>query len=112
MFSATRSDELARCRQILCEFHDLRKLGQARSLSLFADVFAKLNGTHAVVHVHANNCCNLLNIQNVAVPDTIEVTYASRAHYTFEPTDEVFPGPLDAPNLASRPDIWLGSFRF
>ena len=112
MFRGTQTDELARCQQICCEFHDLGKLSYMSFATAALDVFEKLGKTHRVIHVHANNCMPLVNIENIAIPDVIEITFASRAHFEFEETDETFPGPLDAPNYAGTPDIQLGCFKF
>jgi len=71
---------------------------------------SKLNEKFAVVHVHANNYRPLLAIGNVLFPEVLEVTYASRAKYTFTDCDDVFPGPLDSPNWPAAADYGLGKF--
>ena len=47
-----------------------------------------------------------------AIADCLEVTFASRRHYRFGPTSEVFPGPLDRANNPSMPDLFLGSCQY
>jgi hypothetical protein len=74
--------------------------------------FKKLSDAYAVVHVHANNMGGFSNVANVIFPNVLEMTFANRSLYSFSETDEIFPGPLDAPNDPNCPDIHLGSFRF
>ena len=71
-----------------------------------------LKADFEVVHVDGNNADMFCNIANVMFPSALEVTLANRRFYQFTANDEIFPTPLDQPNLASRPDMWLGAFRF
>ena len=69
----------------------------------------KLSDSYAVVHVHANNIGGFSNVANIIFPNVLEITFANRSMYSFSETDEIFPGPLDAPNDPSHPDLHLGS---
>jgi hypothetical protein len=62
--------------------------------------------------VHANNFAGFSNIANIMVPNVLEITFVNRNTYSVYESDEIFPGPLDAPNDPSCPDMHLGSFRF
>jgi hypothetical protein len=112
VLDATDSSSLARCRQLCVEFHTLSKLVEPLFYRRAARVFEKLAHTHGVIHVHGNNFSPLVVVENIALPDVIEITFAARQRYALTDTDELFPGPLDAPNNPKRPDIRLGSFRF
>jgi hypothetical protein len=105
-------DVLRRFKQIVCEFHELDRLAEEAFADRARRVFEKLTGTHFVCHVHGNNCANFANVANVPVPQTLEVTFASRACYTPEPTAETFPTSLDRPNEPGRADLYLGRFHF
>lgn len=106
-------DALKRFRQIVCEFHTLERLGEKEFGDRAAIVFAKLAETHFPCHVHGNNCGSFANVANVIVPETLEVTFANRAHFASGgPSDELFPTPLDQPNAEGRADLFLGHFRF
>jgi hypothetical protein len=112
-FVAITSDALKRFRQIVCEFHTLERLGEKEFGDRAAHVFAKLAETHFPCHVHGNNCGSFANVANVIVPETLEVTFASRAHFASDgPSDELFPTSLDQPNAEGRADLFLGHFRF
>lgn len=112
VISATSIPTLRRFKQIVCEFHTLEQLGESQFSITAGALFAKLNMTHAVVHVHGNNCANFVNIGNVVVPQSLEVSFALRDAYELTASDEVFPTPLDRPNEPDRADLYLGQFRF
>lgn len=112
LFDATPPEMLCRFSQIVGEFHYFQGLADPQWRHLMTRVLQKLSNHYAVVHVHANNYAGFSNISNVVVPNVLEITFANRALYSFSETDELFPGPLDEPNDPSRPDMYLGSFRF
>jgi hypothetical protein len=112
VFDDADVEHIHRCRQICCEFHSLAELSNEHQLTKFRRVLTKLAETHRVVHVHGNNCGAIKNVQNVPVPDVLEVTFASRDSYCFVESWDIFPGPLDAPNRDDVPDIHLGYFAF
>lgn len=112
VFDATPPSALRRLSQIVGEFHYFEGLSDVYWRRLFERAIKKLCEAYAVVHVHANNHAAFSNIANVIVPNVIEITFANRRMYSFSETDEIFPGPLDAPNDPSRPDMHLGAFRF
>jgi hypothetical protein len=103
---------LARFAQIFCEFHHLFQLRDERFRARAHRVFSKLADYFSVVHVHANNYGAVSWISGKAIPETLEVSCASRARYTFETADEEFPTPHDAAADPLRADIKLGRFRF
>jgi hypothetical protein len=112
VFDRTPPEILSRFSQIVGEFHYFEGLSDIRCRRLFTRVLTKLADIFAVVHVHANNCAASSNVAGVVFPNVLEITFANRGIYSFFETDEVFPGPLDAPNDPSRPDLHLGTFRF
>jgi hypothetical protein len=112
VFDTTAPEILSRFSQIVGEFHYFQGLSDVHWRRLFTRVLKKLSDSYAVVHVHANNIGGFSNVANVIFPNVLEVTFANRSMYSFSETDEIFPGPLDAPNDPARPDFHLGSFRF
>jgi hypothetical protein len=103
---------LDRCGQIVVEFHHLERLMEPASLSQARRVFEKLTHGFFLCHVHGNNCGNLVNIHNIVLPETLEMTFAKRGLYQPVETGEVFPQGLDMPNQPGRADLFLGRFRF
>ncbi len=109
-FAATTAATLDIFTQVMGEFHDFDKILDDDWFAQTLAALTKLNEKFAVVHVHANNYRPLLAIGNLLFPEVLEVTYASRAKYTFTDCKEVFPGPLDSPNWPAAPDYSLGRF--
>jgi hypothetical protein len=112
VFDTTPPELLKRFTQIVGEFHYFQGLAEEHWRNLYARVLKKLSDSFAIVHVHANNFAGFSVIANVMIPNVLELTFANRGVYSFSETDEIFPGPLDAPNDPSQPDMHLGSFRF
>ncbi|MGL5168959.1 MAG: hypothetical protein ACRC9K_24020 [Afipia sp.] len=98
--------------QIVCEFHSFGLIVNNRYFPSMKLALEKLNQAFAVVHVHANNSAPWLQLGGVSLPSVLEVTYANRSRYTFEPSQELFPTKLDRPNFAGYPDHYLGNFRW
>jgi len=109
-FAATSAATLDVFTQVLAELHGFNNVLDDDWFEQALAVLTKLDEKFAVVHIHANNYRPLLAIGNVLFPEVLEVTYASRAKYTFIDSDEVFPGPLDSPNWPAAPDYGLGKF--
>lgn len=112
MVEATPSHELARFSQIACELHYFQGLAELDHRRTVFRALTKLHELYGVVHVHANVAGGIGNHGNVVVPNVLEVTFANRALYALEDTDELFPGPLDDCCDPNQPDMFLGSFRF
>ncbi|MBB5688886.1 hypothetical protein GXW77_15780 [Roseomonas alkaliterrae] len=103
---------LERFRQILIEFHWFDRIGGDRWFAEAEAALTHLTRSHAVVHVHANNWGGAALIGGVPFPCVLEVTLLRRDVAELEPETGFFPTPLDAPCNPSRPDIFLGTFRF
>jgi len=112
VFRAVSELTLSRFKQIVCEFHNLEKLGELEFGEIAREVFGKLASTHFVYHVHGNNCANFVNVGNVIVPQSLEVSFALRSAYGVAKGAELFPTPLDYSNQPGRADLYLGHFCF
>jgi Methyltransferase FkbM domain len=108
----TNSQTMKRFSQIVCEFHGLNELSNPLQHDRIRRTFSTIYETHQPVHIHANNYGMIFNVDNIPVPDVLEVTYANRNLYKFKPSDDVYPTPLDQPNNPETPDIFLGTFKF
>ena len=109
-FAATSAATLDVFTQVLAELHGFNNVLDDDWFEQALAVLAKLNEKFAVVHVHANNYRPLLAIGNVLFPEVLEVTYASRAKYSFTDCDEVFPGRSTAPiGRLRRTTAWANS---
>ncbi|WP_068076501.1 FkbM family methyltransferase [Novosphingobium lentum] len=103
---------LAQFDQIAGEFHSFGNVRNLAWLERAERALTKLHQTHQVVHVHANNNDTFARIAGLAIPGTLELTWARRSSYEFAQTDETFPTPLDMPCTPARPDMVLGGFVF
>lgn len=111
-FDVTSVEQLAQFSQIVGEFHGFSNALDATWRNTAHRVMTKLRSVFDVIHVHANNHSPFHIVANIAIPDTIELSFANRAIYTCQETSEVFPGSIDQPNEAGTLDIFLGNMRF
>lgn len=91
--------------QIVLELHDLILHPDAQGEGILRTL-AKLNETHALVHLHANNYSNEYQIDGRIFADVVEVTYARRAIYDCEPGGEAYTE-WDAPCCPMLPEVHL-----
>jgi len=103
---------LDRCNQIVVEFHFMQRLMEPTFLKKAQRVFEKLTRDFFVCHVHGNNCGNLVNLHNIVLPETLEITFVNSSLYESVDTGQVFPQELDMPNQPGRADFYLGGFKY
>lgn len=112
LFEAMPDSTLRQFSQIVMEMHHFAGAGGHPSGPLFYKKFEailrKLDATHQVVHVHANNNGGLGIIGGAIIYDLLELTYVRRSDHQFEECRRVFPTPIDMPNVTSAPDYYLG----
>ena len=89
--------------QIVLELHDMviHEDGEKRLALL-----KKLNQTHAVIHVHANNYGKEFQLGGRWYTDAWEVTYANRTTYDLAPGGALYTD-LDAPCCPQLPEVYL-----
>ena len=112
ILSAIEQKEFDCFDQIVIEFHSLCDIQNEAIRSRYRLVFENITKSHFVFHVHANNCGHLNFIQNIAVPDVLELSLANRKKYEPIENRETFPTKLDSPNNPESIDIILGRFVF
>ena len=98
--------------QMTFEFHDVIMGINLERANRIISCFKKLNQTHQVIHLHANNNGQVITYEGGKYPELLEVTYANRANYEFIDNEEIIlPLPnLDSPNLPQYPEITLGNW--
>jgi hypothetical protein len=107
-------EQLIKFKQIVIEFHypftayPFSHLDIDIPVSEKMDVFNKLNKTHVLIHLHANNCCGTTIYDNTAVPNVFECTFVRKdlCNSYIQNTDTI-PSILDSPCISSLPDIPL-----
>jgi hypothetical protein len=94
---------LAKFRIMVIEFHWLPQLWNEPFFAIAARVFYKLLATHAVVHIHPNNCCGAVKSAGLEIPRIAEFTLLRRDRLRSTSYRTTFPHPLDRPNVRKAP---------
>lgn len=105
----TSSETLRRFRVMIIEFHTLQMLFESYALRLLKPLIEKIVRDFTVVHIHPNNCKGLVERNGIYVPKVMEVTFLrkDRVPASGNLRELVFPHPLDAKNIPSKPDVVL-----
>lgn len=101
-------ETLNRFRIIVLEIHDFThtfgKFG-AKIINSFVD---KLTRSHAVVHIHPNNCCGSVKRYGVEIPRVMELTLYRRDRGIGDVAlNRSYPHALDSDNVSNRPPLSL-----
>lgn len=110
-FLATASTQtLSKFDQIVFEFHNMTKPKDQSVMNATLACIKKINQTHSLVHLHANNYGSIIFLDNkILFPDVLELTYVKTANYELVDDENIFlPIPLDQPNNKRYQDIPLG----
>lgn len=93
--------------QIVIEMHGIFTRNRDEIL---AGIY-KLNLTHNVVHIHANNYSQLeLQKGNCNLSDVLEVTWVSKRKYKFGEMNGELPLQIDSPCDTSMPEVIIGKW--
>jgi hypothetical protein len=69
---------LDRFKCIVIEFHHFHKIIDDLGLKIYLDIFDKILKTHYIVHIHPNNQSKILNINEINVPNLLEITFINK----------------------------------
>ena len=105
-FQQVSSETLSQFSQMTFEFHGIPSHSDPE---LVLSVFRKINRTHQLVHLHANNNGNYISFGHKKFCSLFEMTFALRSQYTFtEDYDVSLPIRIDSVNIPTLPEIELG----
>ena len=105
------SNDLNRFEVLTGEFHDFHNLVNRPHFDRVLAVFTKLEATHRVIHMHANNAGGMVMLGGIPFPRLLELTYMRKTSATFHGhSAEPIPGPLDRANVPQLPDLVLRAF--
>lgn len=93
--NTTPSEILNQFTQIIFEFHRLTDTANAQNILNALD---KLNETHQLVWIHANNFGHIEEAGNIEIPAYIEATYMNKKKYSFKDAVCNFPLDIDMPD--------------
>lgn len=83
-------------RILVIEFHELEKLFDAFVFNMFSACFEKLLESFYVVHIHPNNCTEVVRRGDIEVLRAMEFTFLSKRRATKVAPQTKFPHSLDA----------------
>lgn len=108
--STVPAETLGKFDQIVFEFHGLIYQKTQAEMSTVLACLAKINQTHSLVHLHANNFASFMIFDDkILFPEVLELTYVKTSNYELVDDENIFlPIPLDQPNNFRRQDIPLG----
>ena len=93
--NTTSSEILNQFTQITFELHRLTDTANAENILKALD---KLNETHQLVWIHANNFGHVEKAGNIEIPAYVEVTYLNKEKYSFRDKECFFPLDIDMPD--------------
>jgi hypothetical protein len=98
---------LGRFRIMVIEFHSLDQLWNEPFFFVVSRLFQKLLSTHAVVHIHPNNCCGSAKSAGLEIPRIAEFTLLRKDRLRTSSFRTAFPHPLDRPNVRKKKPLLL-----
>jgi hypothetical protein len=107
-FSVSEEGDMEHFSQIVVGLHHLADADIPNHSEKVIIGLEKINTSHQVVHVHANNLARTGLIGGVFLPDSLEVTYVRKSDHRFQECNKIFPTDIDRPCNPSFPDIYLG----
>ena len=105
---SVKPETLSQFSQLTFEFHDIINRQSLKKYSLYF-ILRKINETHQLIHLHANNNGAYITVGGKNFCSLFEVTYVLRDKYKFVSDYDVnLPLKLDMPNIKAFPEIILG----
>ena len=106
---ANISDQnLKKVRILIIEFHDLRNLRSNSFLSFFEKILTRLDNYFYACHLHVNNTSKIKNINDIKIPDMIEMTFIRKDRITnFSNKFTKLPHTLDQKTDLDKNEIFI-----
>ena len=103
---SVKPETLSQFSQMTFELHNMIKLADHERV---LNILRKINETHQLVHLHANNVSSYVTIGGRNFAALFEVSYVLRDKYKFSGEYDVkLPLKIDMPNITGWPEIELG----
>jgi len=93
--------------QMVFEFHDLNNPALANKI---IPALEKLNNTHQLVYIHANNLHPAHYLGDTMLPPVLEATYIRKKDFNFTETNRFFPQKIDIQNTKRWQEVILGKW--
>lgn len=105
--NSTSSNILSQFYQITFELHRLTDISNSENIIKALD---KLNNTHQLVWIHANNYGHIEEAGGLEIPAYVEVTYLNKNYYTFKDAPCYFPLDIDMPDAPQIEEFVFGNW--
>lgn len=80
------------------------------------EMLENINKTHTLIHLHANNGCNMNNIDGIQIPHVFELTFIRNDMFdsidSKVKNDTPLPTEIDMKNIPDKPDYYLAGFPY
>lgn len=102
-----RYETLDQFDQIVLELHYML---DTNGINTKESALKRLNRSHRLAHIHANNNGDVAYIEEIPYPDTLEATFVKRDKYKECAYNGVLPAECDSPCWRAFPEIILGKW--
>jgi hypothetical protein len=103
--------ELGRFKQMVVEFHNFKDIENDEFFNRAKRVLEKIDMTHFVMNSHPNNHGGVVLVENLLLPNVVEITFLSRTHYSIDQSkkEESFDklAKINRPCNSTIPEIYL-----
>ena len=99
---------LSKFKILVIEFHNFAKYIVNKDSFLFVeDVFKKIKNSFETVHIHPNNCCDVIKYQDLRLPNVVEITFLNKDSLNLTNEKLTYPNKLDSKNILEKDDVIL-----
>jgi hypothetical protein len=104
---STPDELIDQFRIIVIEFHYLHMLVGRAFFRLFETCLRRLLRYFYIVHLHPNNCCGSISVEDIDIPKVIEFTFYNKKRVSHTMPATLFPHPLDRDNVPENSSLPL-----
>jgi hypothetical protein len=90
---------------VVVEFHAFDRILSEEFFPLISSTIIKMSRLFTPVHAHANNATDAVNVMGKSIPTCFEMTYFKVHDSELDGFSDSIPHPLDARNIATKPDV-------
>ena len=99
---------LKKIRIFIVEFHGLRNLRSDSFLNFFEKIVSRIDKYFYSCHLHVNNTSKIKRVNNLKIPDMVEVTFIRKDRVTnFSNEFSELPHPLDQKTVLNKDEIFI-----
>ena len=87
--------------------HNFEQILTKVGYKIIESVLIKILKYFDITHIHPNNCCGSIKIDNIILPSTLEITFLSKELTLCKNKIDQLPHQLDCPNVVLNDEIIL-----